>query len=129
MVIARHDERITWFQNLLCGGVAVILSRSATSPLEVVKVLCQVGTQDTKQGLARTFTNVYRNEGLKAFWKGNWMTCLRLFPYSALQFISFNYLVVSNYKFFECSTNVESTFNTYCPGPRETVYFVVPRRQ
>jgi solute carrier family 25 protein 43 len=97
MVNARYDERITWFQNLICGGTAVMLSRSVTSPLEVVKVLAQVGTQETKQGLTRTFGNIYRNEGLKAFWKGNWMTCVRLFPYSALQLIAFNYLVVSAY--------------------------------
>lgn len=61
-------------------------ARTLTSPLDVVKILAQVGTRDSRQGLLSTFQNVYANEGLRAFWKGNWAACVRLFPYSAVQF-------------------------------------------
>lgn len=97
MYSSRHDERITWFQSIVCGGVAGVVTRTVTSPLEVVKVLAQVGAEETQHGLAKTFFNVYKNEGIRAFWKGNWITCLRMFPYSSLQFLAFNSLMVSKF--------------------------------
>ncbi|XP_077984921.1 solute carrier family 25 member 43-like [Glandiceps talaboti] len=85
------DHRLTHLQNFACGGIAGIASRTLTSPLDVVKILAQVGTKDTKQGFLRTFPNLVRNEGIRAFWKGNLLGCLRLFPFSAVQFAAFNY--------------------------------------
>ena len=80
------DRRMTVYQSFFAGGIAGVTSRTLTSPLDVVKILAQVGTKDSKQGFLKTFTNVYRNEGMMAFWKGNGIACLRLFPYSACQF-------------------------------------------
>jgi len=88
------DERMTFSQNFVSGGIAGVASRTITSPLDVVKILAQVGTKDTQQGFLKTFSNVYKEEGLKAFWKGNGIACVRLFPYNAVQFASFNYLKV-----------------------------------
>jgi solute carrier family 25 protein 43 len=67
-----------------------VASRTITSPLDVVKILFQVGTKDTKQGFLKSFSNIYEKEGLLAFWKGNGIACVRLFPYNAIQFASFN---------------------------------------
>jgi solute carrier family 25 protein 43 len=89
------DDRMTFAQNFVSGGVAGVASRTITSPLDVVKILAQVGTKDSQQGFLKTFSNVYNNEGIKAFWKGNGIACVRLFPYNAVQFASFNYLKVA----------------------------------
>jgi len=88
------DERMTFAQNFVSGGIAGVASRTITSPLDVVKILAQVGTKETQQGFMKTFSNVYKGEGIKAFWKGNGIACIRLFPYNAVQFASFNYLKV-----------------------------------
>lgn len=90
MVHPGKDERLTFLQNFVCGAASGIVAKSLISPLEVVRVLAQVGTKESRSGLSKTFKNVYRNEGLKAFWKGNGISCLRLFPYSAIQFTAFN---------------------------------------
>jgi len=74
----------------MCGGFAGVASRTITSPLDVVKILAQVGTKETQGGFLQSFTNIYQKEGLKAFWKGNGIACIRLFPYNAIQFASFN---------------------------------------
>eukprot|EP01086_Lenisia_limosa_P016083 TRINITY_DN5637_c0_g1_i1.p1 TRINITY_DN5637_c0_g1~~TRINITY_DN5637_c0_g1_i1.p1 ORF type:complete len:471 (-),score=195.36 TRINITY_DN5637_c0_g1_i1:59-1309(-) len=37
------------------------------------------------------FRSLYQAEGIKTFWKGNGIACIRLFPYSAIQFSAFNY--------------------------------------
>jgi len=88
------DERMTFSQNFVSGGIAGVASRTITSPLDVVKILAQVGTKDTQQGFFKTFSNLYQNEGMKAFWKGNGIACIRLFPYNAVQFASFNWLKI-----------------------------------
>lgn len=90
-----EDERLTFLQSIVCGGIAGVLSRTLTSPLEVVKVLAQVGTPESRVGFFRSFNRIYRSEGLKAFWKGNGISCLRLIPYSAIQLAAFHNLLVS----------------------------------
>ena len=94
MVKPAKDERLTFLQSFSCGGIAGVLSRTLTSPLEVLKVSAQVGTKQASCGLIRTFCQIYRNEGIKAFWKGNGISCLRLFPYSAIQIAAFHKLLV-----------------------------------
>jgi len=93
MVKPAEDERLTLLQSLFCGGIAGVLSRTLTSPLEVVKVLAQVGTPESRFGFIRSFGKIYQSEGLKAFWKGNGISCLRLVPYSAIQLAAFHKLL------------------------------------
>ena len=97
MVKPPEDERLTLLQRHVCGGIAGVLSRTVTSPLEVVKVLSQVGTPESRFGFVRSFQRVYQNGGLKAFWRGNGISCLRLAPYSAIQLAAFHELLVSVY--------------------------------
>jgi solute carrier family 25 protein 43 len=85
---------MTFAQSFVAGGVSGVASRTITSPLDVVKILAQVGTKDTAGGFLQSFSNIYRNEGIKAFWKGNGIACVRLFPYNAIQFSSFNKMKV-----------------------------------
>jgi len=85
---------MTFTQNFVSGGIAGVASRTITSPLDVVKILAQVGTKETKGGFFQSFANIYKNEGIKAFWKGNFIACIRLFPYNAVQFASFNQMKV-----------------------------------
>ena len=94
MVKPAEDERLTLLQSLFCGGFAGVLSRTLTSPLEVVKVLAQVGTPESRFGFIRSFNRIYQSEGLKAFWKGNGISCLRLVPYSAIQLAAFHKILV-----------------------------------
>jgi len=86
---------MTFTQSFLAGGVAGVASRTITSPLDVVKILAQVGTKETREGFLKSFTNIYRREGIKAFWKGNGIACVRLFPYNAIQFATFTKLKVA----------------------------------
>ncbi|XP_075040402.1 solute carrier family 25 member 43 [Mixophyes fleayi] len=94
MTSLKRDPRLTSWQSTLCGGVAGVLSRSVTAPLDVVKILTQVGTFHSKQGFLNTFLLLYRTEGLRAFWKGNLTACLRLFPYSAVQLSAYHKLTM-----------------------------------
>ncbi|KAM5146048.1 solute carrier family 25 member 43 [Mantella aurantiaca] len=94
MASLQRDARLTSWQSTLCGGAAGLLSRTVTAPLDVVKILTQVGTFHSKHGFLTTFTLLYQAEGLRAFWKGNLTACVRLFPYSALQVSAYHKLSV-----------------------------------
>ncbi|XP_020369164.2 solute carrier family 25 member 43 [Rhincodon typus] len=93
MVLGKRDSRLTSCQSLACGALAGLLSRSLTCPLDVVKVLSQVGTFHSKRGFLRTFRIVLEAEGLRALWKGNGVACVRLFPYSTVQLSAYNRFV------------------------------------
>lgn len=93
MAAVKKDNRLTSSQNSLCVGFAGIFSKTLTSPLEVVKIKSQVGTFHTKKGFLQSFFLIYQNEGLRAFWKGNLASCLRLFPYTAVHVSTYKQIV------------------------------------
>ncbi|XP_077589748.1 solute carrier family 25 member 43 isoform X2 [Stigmatopora nigra] len=89
----KKDNRLTSWQSFSCVAFSGIFSKSATSPLEVVKIKSQVGTFHCKKGFGQTFLLIYQNEGLKGFWKGNLTSCLRLFPYTAVHLSTYRKIV------------------------------------
>ncbi|XP_072293435.1 solute carrier family 25 member 43 [Eucyclogobius newberryi] len=93
MAAVKTDNRLTSSQSFLCVGFAGIFSKTLTSPLEVVKVKSQVGTFHCKKGFWQSFLLIYQNEGLRAFWKGNLVSCLRLFPYTAVHITAYKQIV------------------------------------
>ena len=76
----KQDRRLTFWQNFIAGGIAGVGSRTFTSPLDVVKIIAQVGSKQ-HTGFIGTFKNIYRQEGMKGFWKGNGVAC-RICPLS-----------------------------------------------
>jgi len=93
---AAGDVKLGGLQTFLCGGVAGCLSRTFTAPLDVTKILFQVQTEkiaaDAKSGYNSFFgamTQIAKEEGVKGLWKGNVVACLRLGPYSAVKYFTF----------------------------------------
>jgi len=83
--------------DLLIGGSIGAVSKTVMSPVERVKLLMQ--TQDSNPevlsgkvarytGIGDCFRRVYSEQGMKAFWRGNLVNCLRYAPQqgSALAF-------------------------------------------
>ncbi|XP_004349707.2 grave disease carrier protein [Capsaspora owczarzaki ATCC 30864] len=85
--VAKTQSSTAW-KYLAAGGIAGAVSRTVTSPLELAKILYQVHPQ-RYTGLADVFTQVYRDGGVKAFWRGNGANVVRIAPYSAIQFSSY----------------------------------------
>merc|ERR1719235_3059297 len=74
------------------GGVSGAVSKTITAPIERVKLLIQ--TQDANPkirsgevprytGIGNCFSRVYSEQGLAAFWRGNFTNCIRYFPTQA----------------------------------------------
>ena len=79
--------------SFLAGGVAGAVSRTVVSPLERLKILLQVQTSaqsEYKNGIWKALQKIWREEGIKGMLAGNGVNCIRIVPYSAVQFGSYN---------------------------------------
>mmetsp|Transcript_19286 Transcript_19286/g.29301 ORF Transcript_19286/g.29301 Transcript_19286/m.29301 type:complete len:304 (+) Transcript_19286:70-981(+) len=81
--------------NFLAGGVSGAVAKTATAPIERVKLLIQ--TQDANPkiisgevkrytGIVDCFTRVAAEQGIGAFWRGNLTNIIRYFPTQAFNF-------------------------------------------
>jgi solute carrier family 25 (adenine nucleotide translocator) protein 4/5/6/31 len=81
-----------FIQDFLMGGTAGIVSKTITAPIERVKLIIQ--TQDANPriisgevprytGIANCFARVASEQGVKAYWAGNFTNCIRYFPTQA----------------------------------------------
>ena len=80
--------------SFMAGGVAGAVSRTVVSPLERLKILFQVqsaGRNAYKMSIWKALGKMWREEGFKGFMAGNGTNCIRIVPYSAVQFGAFNF--------------------------------------
>jgi solute carrier family 25 phosphate transporter 23/24/25/41 len=75
------------------GGVAGAVSRTVVSPLERLKILFQIqsaGREEYKLSVGKGLMKMWKEEGWRGFMRGNGTNCIRIVPYSAVQFGSYN---------------------------------------
>jgi solute carrier family 25 (adenine nucleotide translocator) protein 4/5/6/31 len=81
--------------NFMAGGVSGAVAKTATAPIERVKLIIQ--TQDANPkiisgevarytGIMDCFRRVSSEQGIKAFWRGNMTNVIRYFPTQAFNF-------------------------------------------
>jgi solute carrier family 25 (mitochondrial phosphate transporter), member 23/24/25/41 len=77
--------------SFLAGGVAGAVSRTVVSPLERTKIIFQVQGPGSAayQGVGPALAKMWREEGWRGFMRGNGTNCIRIVPYSAVQFSSY----------------------------------------
>ncbi|CEP21543.1 unnamed protein product [Cyberlindnera jadinii] len=65
-----------------------IVSRTVIAPVERAKILFQLQGpgKANYQGMFPTIAKMYKEEGVKGLFRGNGLNCVRIFPYSAVQF-------------------------------------------
>ncbi|KAJ5143097.1 Mitochondrial carrier protein [Penicillium bovifimosum] len=78
----------------MAGGVAGAVSRTIVSPLERLKILLQIqsaGRTEYRLSIWKALVKMGREEGWRGFMRGNGTNCIRIIPYSAVQFGSYNF--------------------------------------
>ena len=84
-------------KDFLAGGISGTVSKTITAPIERVKLIIQ--TQDANPkiisgevprytGIGNAFVRVASEQGMSAFWRGNFTNCIRYFPTQALNLAS-----------------------------------------
>ncbi|APA12378.1 hypothetical protein SS1G_10586 [Sclerotinia sclerotiorum 1980 UF-70] len=111
------------------GGVAGAVSRTVVSPLERLKILFQiqsVGREEYKMSVGKGLMKMWKEEGWRGLMRGNGTNCIRIVPYSAVQFGSYNFYK----KFFETSpgADLNSFRRLICGGAAgiTSVFFTYP---
>jgi solute carrier family 25 phosphate transporter 23/24/25/41 len=87
-----HHLDVNWSnvgRTLLAGAIAGGVSRTVTAPLDRLKYVKQVGNSTTMLDGAHV---IYNEGGLRGFWRGNFINCLKVVPESALKFFAFESL-------------------------------------
>ncbi|KAG8372956.1 hypothetical protein BUALT_Bualt12G0121000 [Buddleja alternifolia] len=89
------------FIDATAGAISGGVSRTVTSPLDVIKIRFQVQLEPTTQwgllrgdvygsskytGMLQATKEIFREEGLRGFWRGNVPALLMVMPYTAIQF-------------------------------------------
>ncbi|GMM32747.1 Mrx21 protein [Saccharomycopsis crataegensis] len=98
VVVAEENAKPFLKQDLtasfIAGGVSGAFSRTVVSPFERAKILFQVQGPGAGnyQGIFSTIYNMWKEEGAAGLFRGNGINCVRVFPYQAVQFVTFQYL-------------------------------------
>jgi len=99
----RPPDRLDGFRSFIsepvvaafcAGGVAGAVSRTVVSPLERLKILFQIqgaGRDAYQLSVGKALAKMWKEEGWRGFMRGNGTNCIRIVPYSAVQFGSFNF--------------------------------------
>jgi len=94
--MAKQEASIMSFvTDFAAGGISGAVAKTATAPIERVKLIIQ--TQDSNPlirsgevkrytGIVNCFSRVASEQGIAAFWRGNFVNVLRYFPTQAFNF-------------------------------------------
>ena len=77
-------------RRMVCGGLAGMIAKTVTNPLERIKMLSQTGeygkgkVKGSKGNVSvmELYKSIIRNEGVIGLWAGNGANLLRVFPVS-----------------------------------------------
>ncbi|KAI9294485.1 mitochondrial carrier [Neoconidiobolus thromboides FSU 785] len=85
------DVNLNTLKHLVAGGIAGGVSRTVVSPFERMKILFQVQGNNTMgyNSVWGTLSKIWREEGFVGFMRGNGTNVIRIVPYSAVQFASY----------------------------------------
>lgn len=79
------------FKTFVSGGVAGMCSKTVVAPLDRLKILFQAHkSQYRNLGVWSGLKAIVKNENIFALWRGNGAQMVRIFPYSATQFLAFD---------------------------------------
>lgn len=81
---------MVWKQ-LTAGGMAGVISRTSTAPLDRLKILLQVhaGSDKNNWTLKRGFQKMLSEGGVRSLWRGNFVNCVKIAPESAIKFFAY----------------------------------------
>ncbi|XP_020901651.1 graves disease carrier protein [Exaiptasia diaphana] len=74
----------------LAGGLSTCCAKTTTAPLERLKILFQAQNQHYKNmSVFGALKAIYKKEGTLGYYRGNGAMMVRVFPYGAIQFMSY----------------------------------------
>ncbi|XP_063973211.1 solute carrier family 25 member 16-like isoform X1 [Diachasmimorpha longicaudata] len=104
-------------KSLLAGGVAGMCSKTAVAPLDRIKILLQAHSKHYKHlGVFSGLKEIVHREKFFALYKGNFAQMIRIFPYAATQYTSFEMYKKYLGTIFGKHTHIDKFFAGSCAG-------------
>ena len=102
-------------KTFISGGLAGCIAKTLVAPIDRAKILRQVHSQHYESyGIFESFYRIVQKEGFLALYKGNGAQMLRIFPYAAMQFTSYETYKSLNKKIF--TRTHDNLFNSLACG-------------
>lgn len=85
-----------FLHELVCAGGASAISKTVVAPLERIKVILQaqhvvtLRESDRFKGFMDALTRIPKEQGIAAFWRGNFANVIRIIPVTAIKFPSYD---------------------------------------
>lgn len=77
-------------KTFISGGIAGSVAKTLVAPIDRCKILLQVHNKHYEGfGILESFYRIVQKEGYLSLYKGNGAQMLRIFPYAAMQFTSY----------------------------------------
>ncbi|KAK8566705.1 hypothetical protein V6N13_002398 [Hibiscus sabdariffa] len=84
------DRLPVYAKELIAGGAAGAFAKTTVAPLERTKILLQTRTDGFRSlGVYQSLRKVLNHEGVLGFYKGNGASVIRIIPYAALHFMTY----------------------------------------
>ncbi|XVF89068.1 hypothetical protein PTKIN_Ptkin19aG0101200 [Pterospermum kingtungense] len=101
--VSHIDCLPVYVKELIAGGAAGAFAKTTVAPLERIKILLQTRTDGFQSlGVYKSLRKVLKHEGLLGFYKGNGASVIRIIPYAALHFMTYEQYrgwILDNYSF------------------------------
>ncbi|XP_045623014.1 mitochondrial adenyl nucleotide antiporter SLC25A23 isoform X1 [Procambarus clarkii] len=105
-----------WWRHLVAGGVAGMVSRTCTAPLDRLKVFLQVHGAKQFESLAKCFKYMLKEGGVPSLWRGNGINVLKIAPESALKFAAYEQAKRMVLQFGGCKERELSIYERFVAG-------------
>ncbi|KAK8581917.1 hypothetical protein V6N12_072119 [Hibiscus sabdariffa] len=97
------DRLPVYAKELIAGGASGAFAKTTVAPLERTKILLQTRTDGFRSlGVYQSLRKVLNHEGVLGFYKGNGASVIRIIPYAALHFMTYEQYrgwILHNYPF------------------------------
>jgi len=86
----KKQEKHFSLKTFISGGIAGSVAKTLVAPIDRCKILLQVhNTHYEGYGIFESFYRIVQKEGFLSLYNGNGAQLLRIFPYAAMQFTSY----------------------------------------
>ncbi|KAM6541837.1 hypothetical protein CsatB_006284 [Cannabis sativa] len=105
------DNMPVYVKELIAGGAAGAFAKTAVAPLERIKILLQTRTNGFQSlGVHQSLKKLLKHEGVKGFYKGNGASVIRIVPYAALHYMTYEQYrswILNHYPILGSGTHID----------------------